>query len=285
MNTWQGTFKIWQNKDFGKIYARFNSLKLYFLDDLQLFVSYRPIIGNTTLYLYSAPSEKKWINELKSLAQNLKVAKIWIYSINHLESLNNFFKEKIFTFVINLADNKELLWEKIGKKTRNMIRKGEKMGVKVKLADQEEEFDQWWKVYSRAAEIKGFGKQKLLLVKKIFQEKKLSRLFLSIKDNKIIGGTLFLLDEYPMYWLGAFDKNFGDYAPGHINIWEAMLSLKKEGFQLLDLGGISFDEKDGSSRFKKSFNGEIKTEYIYEIPINLIKTKFINFVSKVKSKI
>lgn len=282
MNTWQGTFKIWQNKDFGKIYARFNSLKLYFLNDLQLFVSYRPIIGNTTLYLYSAPSKGKWINELKSLAKGLKVAKIWIYSINPLESLNSFFKEKLFTFVINLADNKELLWEKIGKKTRNMIRKGEKMDVKVKLADQEEEFNQWWGVYSKTAEIKGFGRQKLLLVKKIFQEKKLSRLFLSIKDNKIIGGTLFLLDEYPMYWLGAFDKNFGDYAPGHINIWEAMLTLKKEGFQLLDLGGISFDEKDGSSRFKKSFNGEIKTEYIYEIPVNFIKKKFISLVSKIK---
>ncbi|MDD3101644.1 MAG: peptidoglycan bridge formation glycyltransferase FemA/FemB family protein [Patescibacteria group bacterium] len=285
MNIWQGTFKIWQNKDFGKIYARFNNLKLYFLDDFQLFVSFRPLIGNTTLYLYCAPSKEKWINELKSLAKNLGVAKILIYSINPLEDLNNFFKEKLFTSVIDLTGNKELLWEKIGKKTRNMIRKGEKMGVEIKLAETEKEFNQWWGVYSRATQIKGFGRQKLLLVKKLFKDKKISRLFLSIKDNKIIGGTFFLLDEYPMYWLGAFDKKFGDYAPGHINIWETMLSLKEKGFQLLDLGGISFDEKDGSSRFKKSFMGEIKTEYIYEIPINLIKTKFINLVSKIKSKI
>lgn len=280
--SWKGTFNIWQNRDFGKLYAAFNNQKLYFINDLQLFLSHRPIIGNTTLYLYCAPQEGNWIDELNSLAKKLNVLRIWIYSLDPLQSLNKFFKEEFFTIVVNLADDKEVLWKKVGDKTRNMIRKGRKMGVEVKLAEKEEEFNQWWEIYFNLAQTKKFDSQNLHLVKELFQKKELSKLFLSIKDNKIIGGSFFLTDKYPMYWLGGFDRKFRNYAPGHLTIWEVVIFLKEKGYRLLDLGGVSLVEsKTGPDLFKKSFRGELNKGHIYEIPINKFKYQILKFISKI----
>jgi len=143
---WQGTFQIWQNRDFGELYAKFNNQKLYLLDDLQLFISRRPLIGNTTLYLYCTPPSEDWIVKLKSLAKELRVVKIWIYSVEPLVNLNKFLKGESLTLVIDLRNDKETLWKKISSKTRNMIRKGTNMKVTVKIAEKRE-FEQWWKIY------------------------------------------------------------------------------------------------------------------------------------------
>ena len=156
------------------------------------------------------------------------------------------------------------------------------MGIEVKLAEKEQEFNEWWKIYSNLAQVKKFGRQNYLFVKELFQRKGLSKLFVSVKDNKIIGGSFFLVDEYPMYWLGAFDRKFKHYAPGHLTIWEAIIFLKEKEYQLLDLGGVSsVESKEGPDFFKKSFNGEFKKGYIYEIPINKFKNLALKFISKI----
>ena len=204
------------------------------------------------------------------------------YQKKKLEKLNKFFKGELFAFVVDLSVDKEELWQRIGKKTRNMIRKGEKMGVEVKLAEKEKEFQEWWEIYSELTRIKKFGRQNQNLLRELFQRKNLVRLFVAKKDSKIIGGAFFLIDEYPMYWLGAVDRKYEDLASGHINMWEAILAFKEKGFGILDLGGAVLDKKEGPTRFKKSFNGEMKKGYIYEIPINKFKMYFLKFISKFK---
>ena len=280
---WQGTFEIWQNKDFGEIYAEYSNRKRYLIDNIQIFVSHRPLIGNVTLYLYCAPFEGDWLSKLVSLAKNLNTAKIWIYSANPLQTLSKFSKEELLTLILNLTDDKEVIWKTIGDKTRNMIRKGRKNKVNIKLVEEEKEFNEWWNVYSNVSQTKGFGKQNYLLVKTLFREKKLAKLFVSVKDNKIIGGSFFLTDKYPVYWLGAFDRNYGNCAPSHINIWEAIISFKENGYKLLDLGGIALNREDGTTLFKKSFGGEMKKGYIYEMSVNKFKTCVLEFISQIKN--
>jgi lipid II:glycine glycyltransferase (peptidoglycan interpeptide bridge formation enzyme) len=280
---WQGTFEMWQNGEFGEIYAQYNHRKLYFLNGTQLFVSHRPIIGNTTLYSYCGPATGEWIIQLKSFATGLKVATIWIYSINPLEDLKDFSKEEQLTLVIELADEEQIIWKKVGDKTRNMIRKGSKMGVSVELAETEDQFSDWWRIYSDITQTKGFGRQNHFLVKELFLRKNLSKLFVSIKEDKIIGGSFFLVNKYPIYWLGAFDRAYGNVAPGHINIWEAMLHFKKNAYLLMDLGGIASDKhQDGITTFKKSLTREVQKGYIYVVPINHLKRRILEFLSKAR---
>ena len=280
---WKGTFSIWQNRDFGKIYAQFNNRKILSLDKTQIFVSCRPIIGNLILYLYCPLKERGWLDKLNQLAQKLHVAKIWIYSVEPISSLEKFFKENFFTFLIDLEVDEEQLWQNIGKKTRNMVRKGKKSEVKIKMAESEKEFEQWWQIYIKTAQFKKFGKQNLPLVKEIFKNKNLSRLFISLVNNKIIGGSLFLVDKYPMYWLGAFSPDYTKCAPANINIWQAMLWFKEKNYQLLDLGGAVLDKEHGPTRFKKSFGGETKKAYIYEIPVLKLKNILTNILLKLHS--
>lgn len=271
MNTfktpWQGTFIIWQNKEFSQLYAQFTGRQLYELEECQIYVSQQLVIGKTTLYLYNVPAQKQWLAQLTSLAKKLKAAKIWIYSIQPLTLLSAYFKKEVLTLIIDLTDNQEKLWQKIGAKTRNMIRKGQRQGTGVKLAQTDRDFKKWWSIYTKLTQRQNFNQQNFELVKQLFKNQKLAKLFLSVKNKQIIGGTFFLIDQYPMYWLGAFDYQHRHFAPGHINIWQAMLYLKENGYPLLDLGGASLNKNDGSSRFKKSFQGEIKKAYIYEIPV------------------
>jgi lipid II:glycine glycyltransferase (peptidoglycan interpeptide bridge formation enzyme) len=277
--TWQGTFYIWQNRDFGKIYAQFNNNKILFLNKTQGFVSRRPIIGNLILYLYCPLKENGWLDKLNKLAKKLNVAKVWIYSIEPVSNLEKFFKENLFTFLIDLKLDKEQLWQNLGKKTRNMVRKGKKSTVKISIAESEKEFEQWWQIYIKAAQLKKFGKQNFSLVKEIFKNKNFSRLFVSSVNNKIVCGSLFLVDKYPMYWLGAFNPDYNKYAPANINIWQAMLWFKEKEYQLLDLGGAILDKEHGPTRFKKSFGGKMEKAYIYEIPISKFKNILLNLVS------
>jgi lipid II:glycine glycyltransferase (peptidoglycan interpeptide bridge formation enzyme) len=280
---WQGTFEIWQNRNFGKTYAEFSNFKLYFINGIQLYVSSRALMGNTTLYLYGASSEEKWITQLIALARELKLAKIWIYSIEYLYGIKKYYKEEIATLVMNLTMDEKQLWKQIGDKTRNMIRKGEREDVIIKEAENDNEFEQWWTIYTKTAQVKGFVRQNYSLVKELYKKKDIAKLFVAAQKNIIIAGSFFLIDKYPLYWLGAFDRKYKKCVPGYLTMWKAILYFKGKGYVLLDFGGASFKKEDGTTRFKASFNGEVRKGYIYEIPINKYKLATLNVLARLMS--
>ncbi len=87
--------------------------------------------------------------------------------------------------------------------------------------------------------------------------------------NKRIAIGMFLLDEYENlvhYHFGAFDIEYQHYRPMYFLFANAICRYGNMGKEYLHLGGgLSIDESDGLSRFKKSFADEKKEYYLSKI--------------------
>jgi len=281
-DVWEGTFEIWQNPVFAEVYARCMGKERISIDGIQGFVTHRPVLGYTTLYVYNLQQATgKKLSKIVSLSKKLKVARIWIYTLEQIHEWNSFSKPN-YTLIINLTLPEEKLWKQIGPKTRNMVRRGEREGVKIELAASESQFSNWWKVYIKTAYSKGFNPQPYGLVHTIFKQANFSRLFIATKNSQVIGGMFFLVNKYPMYWLGAYDRSYKQYHGANLNMWNAILHFKEKGYEVLDLGGIKIDKSHGPSRFKKSFDGEMKRAWVYEIPVCKLKAFLLTSLSSIR---
>ncbi len=279
---WKGTFEIWQNPSFAAIYSKNNRQQLRDVFDFFVFISKKPLLGATALYAYCLPDDPKKLAAVESLARRLGAARIIIYSKDPISPRQNYFKEISLTLVVDLSPEIAGVWDNIGKKTRNMVRKGRNCDIEVRRAVTDDDFDRWWEIYRRLCAEKKFGCQNYGLARQLFESPDISRLFVSAKDGKIIGGSFFLVGSYPMYWLGAFDKN---YSCGHINIWTAIASFKNNNFPLIDLGGIGADNNEGTTIFKKQFSQNVQKGYIYEIPVNLVKYRIVKALALIQKLI
>lgn len=279
---WKGTFEIWQNPSFAAIYSKNNRQQLRDIFNFFVFVSKKPLLGVTALYAYCLPDDPKKLAAVESLARRLGAARIIIYSKDPILPCQNYFKEISLTLIVDLASEIDEVWDNIGKKARNMVRKGQNCGIEVRRVTTDDDFDRWWKIYRHLCFQKKIGCQNYKLVAQVFRSSDISRLFVSVKNNKIIGGSFFLVGSYPMYWLGAFDKN---YSCGHINIWTAIASFKNDNFPIIDLGGIGADNNDGTTIFKKQFSQNVQKGYIYEIPVDLVKYRIINGLALIQKLI
>jgi len=276
---WRGTFEIWQNQEFSEIYARFSHQKAYSVGGFQVLASAKPFFGISTLYIYCLPDERQNLPAGLNFARRIGAARTRIYSIARIPSIEKFLKQESLTLIIDLRASQEELWARIGNKTRNMVRKSDNAGIIVKQARTETEFHEWWDIYCRVAVEKKFALQKKLLIAELFKRNDLGRLFISIKNGKVVGGSFFLVGKYPLYWLGGFDKK---YSVGYANIWKATVTFLDEGYPLLDLGGINSDICDGPTIFKKHFSDRIERGFIYEVPANKIKSQILDFFTWIK---
>jgi len=280
-DVWEGTFEIWQDPVFAEIYARCMGKEGISIDGIQGFVTHRPVLGYTTLYVYNfqQATEKK-VSEIISLSKKLRAARIWIYTPKEIPGWDNLSMPS-YTLIMDLALSEERLWKMIGAKTRNMVRRGEREGVKVELATAENQFLNWWKVYMKTAYGKGFAPQPYELVHTLFEQGSLAKLLIATKDSRVIGGMFFLVNKYPMYWLGALDRSYKHYHGANLNMWNAILYFKDKGYKILDFGGIEIDKSHGPSRFKRSFNGEIKRAWVYDVPVCKIKAFLLILASSI----
>ena len=93
---WQGTYKIWQNKEFCKLYAQTSHRQLHECGYTKVLVSQQKYLGNTTLYLNN-PLSSDWTLPVDSLAKELGVARVWAYLTQPCLEKEAFLKEEFHT--------------------------------------------------------------------------------------------------------------------------------------------------------------------------------------------
>ena len=67
----------------------------------------------------------------------------------------------------------------MNKKARNQIRQAKKNNVKVEISDSENDFSEWWDIYSNTANRKDFISESYDLTKELFEKNSISRLFVA----------------------------------------------------------------------------------------------------------
>jgi len=87
-------------------------------------------------------------------------------------------------------------------------------------------------------------------------------------SNKIIGGSIFLLDDLGLvhYHFSGFNREYSKYQPMELLLAEAILRYGNLGKNMLHLGGgISIEGSDGLSKFKSKFATNKLNFYISKI--------------------
>ena len=109
------------------------------------------------------------------------------------------------------------IWKRLNKKARNQIRQAQKNNVTVTVTESENDFLEWWNIYSKTVDRKKFISDTFNLNKELFENHHLSRLFVAKIDNKIISGNLILLSDNGIIWkLGGADHEYFEYRPNHL---------------------------------------------------------------------
>jgi lipid II:glycine glycyltransferase (peptidoglycan interpeptide bridge formation enzyme) len=276
---WRGTFEMWQNPAFGALCEKYYNQKRIFLGDIQAFISRRPLMGNLSLKIYCLPP-KTPLFEIIDAAAKLNVARLWIYSVNEIKELQENLAEISRTYILDLNCESEVLWKNMDSRSRNVVKKAEQKGVLVRAAENEREFNEWWKTYLKTAKAKEFDIQNYDLALALFKDPSLAKLFISLVDGQIAGGFFFLVNHYPIYWLGAFDRKFLEWSPNNLCMWRAIIWFKENSFKLLDLGGAVTDREHGPTQFKKKFGGRLVDAYIYTMPVSRIKNRLLNIITR-----
>jgi hypothetical protein len=264
------------------------------------------------VFIHSSFDRKIFNGLLDYAVQKAKKEKIVLFSVNHwsrqqIDIPNLFEKEEpCASIIIKLKEEKEQLWKNVHTKVRNIIRKGEKEGVEIIIADGENAIQylrdfQILRNETQKRAIRNNNQTSMLLKQDAFILNLLKNhdasFFIAKYRTKVIaialmiksGGTIY-------YYMGGSDieMNKKTGASSYL-IWKSIEYSKEQGLDFFDMGGVPYrpDEKNpayGVYHFKKGFGGEYKEfsagkiiirKYIYPILNFLLKNKpILRLISK-----
>jgi lipid II:glycine glycyltransferase (peptidoglycan interpeptide bridge formation enzyme) len=200
------------------------------------------------------------------------------------------FRDIQATIEKNLSKGMEELWENLDKEARWGVKKAKKEQLTIKEYANEDEWREFYELYK---EIMVYS----CLVPKDYEElkKETARLFLCMKEGKIIAGAAIKVRENKtVLFLNASNHEFLKFQPNNLLYWHIIEWGKKNNCPIFDLGGYQLNAKEGSklyeiNRFKERWGGEIKRYYVYSRnPLYILGRKIIrNFpgVKKTREKI
>ena len=279
--------EIFLEDEYASMYAKHRKYILTKILNNTCFLIKRPIIGivKANVFYYNG-NVNEFIDECYRLSKEKNIPYIEIQTSITDKAFLQFPHKNSGTYIINLHDDIETIWNNLNKKARNQIRQARKKNVEVVITDSEKDFLEWWDIYSKTANRKEFILESYNLTKELFEKKEISRLFVAKIGNKIVSGNLIILSNTEVIWkLGGSDREFSEFRPNHLLQWEIIEWSKKQGYSYYDMGGalpprydingVPIDEGsgEGPSSFKRKFGGEYKEIYKYQIITNKLRYK------------
>ena len=166
------------------------------------------------------------------------------------------------TVAIDISLDENDIWmQEIHTKNRNVIKKGEKSGLKFIVDNEFKYLPEFIRLYDatmdklEAADFYYFKQQYYdELVKKLLN----SFLGVVLHEGKVVSAAIFMYDgKYGHYHLSGSDVSALKLSPNNYMLWHAALELKKRGVKVFHLGGGTTSSDDDSllcfkSRFSKN---------------------------------
>jgi lipid II:glycine glycyltransferase (peptidoglycan interpeptide bridge formation enzyme) len=185
------------------------------------------------------------------------------------QNLNGFQMDSSFTSVIDLTQGLDTMWKNMGKESaRRGIKRAQRDGVKVKLNDNYNEFQDINKAFRKD---KGLGPS--FIPTNVL--KRAGTLVVAEYDGEIISGQAYFADDTTIRVVYGGSKRLEvdkERATliGNANrllIWEAIKYAKRKGIREFDLGGCYVGDSDLErvrvNTWKKSFGGALVKRYHY----------------------
>ncbi len=161
---------------------------------------------------------------------------------------------------IDLTGTLDEQWSRIDSSARRAIRKAEKSGLTVRLANDEDDLRSFFELHL------GIRKYKYRLLAqpyrffqniwRIFSDAGLAALMLAEVDGEVVGSVMYLGWGSTLYYkFSASSANHLEYRPTDLLIWEGIKFAKSRDYTFLDLGLSDWDQ-DGLVRYKRKFATE-----------------------------
>ena len=166
-----------------------------------------------------------------------------------------------FTVQLNLDKPDQDIWQsEYSSVNRNMIRKAEKIGVKIRVGSNEADYDSFQEMYKTtmsnltADGYYYFDKKYFTNFRSLLSDRQV--LLLAQLDDKIVAGALFMYDSYyAHYHLSARDNKYGNIPATNLLLHHAIRLAREKGCKKFHFGGgTTSDSGDLLLRFKKNFS-------------------------------
>lgn len=175
-------------------------------------------------------------------------------------------RDDYFTFVMKIDRRVEELWQAIGDKTRNRVRKAQKSGVHIVEAANKADLKAFYLLYQKTMKKLGSPPQPYRFFEAIWDSFYPDHMMMPLaryEDQYIAGNLSFLHGNAIHAAYGASDQEFGNLAANVLIEWYTMERGHEKGCQYLDLGRTR--ENEGTVQFKKRWGGElVKMPYFYK---------------------
>jgi len=182
------------------------------------------------------------------------------------------------TYFLDLTRPLDELLMSFEEKTRYNIRLSEKKGVKVSEESTQTGIDNFYKLYQETCSRNNFlihPKSYYTKLKDILIENGMANVFTAkFRGVPVASIFIFRFGERVWYMYGASANEYRNMMPNHAIHWHMIKWAKEKGYKLYDLWGIPSNPKEGQPlygvwRFKKGFNGELKTWIgVYDLPFD-----------------
>lgn len=201
------------------------------------------------------------------------------------------------TLILDLNRPLDDIWRALNKKARWGVRKAERLGVKVMIAETYSEWRKYYDLHVLHSQKKHYSTDPFEFFNEMFklQSQNISRLFIAKYDGQIIAGSLFLIYGENMIFLNNASLDaFLSYNPNNLIQWASIKWAKENGIVLYDLNGLPWEKTPylkGIYEYKKRWDGNV---YWYNYYLNkqflckgvhLVRTSFLawKIFSKLKS--
>lgn len=183
-----------------------------------------------------------------------------------IESFNNFYTQKHIGSIVNLDLTQDDLWADIPSKSRNMIRKAEKLGVEVELFDDTLKPIDFKAIYDET--MVRAGANEFYLFPQRFHEEFHTRLegafgYAAARcGGRLLCAAIITYNNHTMnYHLSGSSSAARGVPAMNLLIYRAMKWGAENGIKTFNLGGGVSAAQDSLFKFKKSFTKQEATDY------------------------
>ncbi len=162
--------------------------------------------------------------------------------------------------------SKEMIWNGLTSKNRNLIRKAVKSGVRIYWGRDERLFEEFEKLYNRTMDKVGadgyYYFQKEFYSSILYDMKDQALVFSAKLGDETAAMSIILYGNGQLhYHLSASDQKYQTYAPTNLLLYEAACFGCSIGMKTFHLGGGLGSREDSLYHFKKQFNRREDTQF------------------------
>jgi lipid II:glycine glycyltransferase (peptidoglycan interpeptide bridge formation enzyme) len=187
-------------------------------------------------------------------------------------------------WVLDIKPSEEVLMQGMRKTTRNLVRRAERDGVKIRISRDINDLDLFEQVYKETADREKFvGFSKKYLEAEFSALNKDNHVFLAFAEYQgdIISTALITVyGNTGFYHQGASTRKHAKVPGAYLLQWEIIRELKRLGIQRYNFWGISDDPKHpwaGLSLFKQGFGG-YREDYLHAQDLPLKPSYWLTYI-------